>query len=69
MDNHFWSATGIIFTDGQFWAEQRRFALRHLREFGFGRRFPHLEGVVKEEIQDLLDVLNGRRVDKVTKDA
>jgi hypothetical protein len=68
-DDHFSCATGIIFPDGQFWVEQRRFALRHLREFGFGRRFLHLEDVVKEEIQDMLDVLNGRRVDKVTNDA
>jgi hypothetical protein len=57
-----------MFTDDQFWVQQRRFALRHMREFGFGRRFPHLEDVVKEEIQDMLDVLNGRREDKVTND-
>ena len=25
-------------TDEEFWQEQRRFVLRHLREFGFGRR-------------------------------
>jgi hypothetical protein len=49
--------------------EQRRFALRHRREFGFGRRFPRLEEVVMEEIQDILDLLNGRREDKVTNDA
>jgi hypothetical protein len=49
--------------------EQRRFALRHLREFGFGRRFPLLEDIVREEIQDILDLLNGRREDKVKKDA
>jgi len=55
---------GIIFTDEQFWVEQRRFALRHMREFGFGRRFAHLEDVMKEEMQDMLDVLNGRRQDK-----
>jgi len=55
---------GVLFTNDQFWVEQRRFSLRHLREFGFGRRFPHLEDVMKEEMQDMLDVLNGRREDK-----
>jgi hypothetical protein len=40
-----------------------------MREFGFGRRFPQLEDVMKEEIQDMLDLMNGRRVDKVTNDA
>jgi len=55
---------GIIFTDEQFWVEQRRFTLRYMREFGFGRRFAHLEDVMKEEMQDMLDVLNGRRQDK-----
>ncbi|XP_046733963.1 probable cytochrome P450 303a1 [Diprion similis] len=28
---------GILVTDGPFWIEQRRFLIRHLREFGFGR--------------------------------
>jgi hypothetical protein len=56
----------MILTNDQFWVEQRRFALRNLREFGFGRRFPNLECIVKEEIQDMLDLLNGRREDKVT---
>ena len=69
MDDHFWCTTGVIFTDEQFWVEQRRFALRHMREFGFGRRLARLEDVMKEEIQDMLDLLNGRREDKVTNDA
>nr|CAD7198873.1 unnamed protein product [Timema douglasi] len=29
---------GVLLTDAEFWQEQRRFVLRHLREFGFGRR-------------------------------
>jgi hypothetical protein len=37
-----------------------------MRDFGFGRRFSQLEDIGKEEIQDILDLLNGRREDKVT---
>jgi hypothetical protein len=57
--------TGITVTDEGMWESQRRFSLRHLRDFGFGRRFTQLEDIGKEEIQDMLDLLNGRREDKV----
>jgi hypothetical protein len=36
-----------------------------MRDFGFGRRFAELEAIGKEEIQDILDLLNGKREDKV----
>ncbi|XP_039763878.1 probable cytochrome P450 303a1 [Pararge aegeria] len=29
---------GILLTDGELWKEQRKFLIKHLREFGFGRR-------------------------------
>lgn len=29
---------GILLTDGDFWIDQRRFLVRHLKEFGFARR-------------------------------
>lgn len=29
---------GILLTDGEFWSDQRRFLVRHLKEFGFSRR-------------------------------
>ncbi|XP_058119792.1 probable cytochrome P450 303a1 [Anopheles ziemanni] len=29
---------GVLLTDEQFWQEQRRFIVRHLKEFGFARR-------------------------------
>jgi hypothetical protein len=58
--------TGIFFKDELFWEQQRRFSLRHMRDFGFGRRFCQLEDIEKEEIQYMLDLLNGRREDKVT---
>ncbi|XP_075227318.1 putative cytochrome P450 304a1 isoform X2 [Lycorma delicatula] len=34
---------GIIFTEGDKWLEQRRFMLRNMRDFGFGRRSDVLE--------------------------
>lgn len=48
---------GIFFQEGAIWKEQRRFVLRFLRDYGFGRRFNELECVIKEEIQDLLDMM------------
>uniref|UniRef100_A0A336LKB5 CSON011448 protein n=1 Tax=Culicoides sonorensis TaxID=179676 RepID=A0A336LKB5_CULSO len=29
---------GVLLTDGEFWQEQRRFIVKHLKEFGFARR-------------------------------
>lgn len=29
---------GLLLTDGELWKEQRRFLIKHLKEFGFGRR-------------------------------
>lgn len=34
---------GIFLTDGLLWKDQSRFTLRHMRDFGFGRRFDELE--------------------------
>ncbi|XP_055587550.1 probable cytochrome P450 304a1 [Uranotaenia lowii] len=48
---------GIFFTEGPDWKEQRRFVLRNLRDFGFGRRFEDLEMETRSEIETLLDVL------------
>jgi cytochrome P450 len=45
----------VIFTDGPAWKEQRRFTLRHLRDFGFGRR--SMETLIHEEARALLDVV------------
>jgi len=47
---------GIIFTDGQEWTDQRRFALKHLKDFGFGRA--GLEGVIQGEVEDLVKLLS-----------
>ncbi|XP_034485747.1 probable cytochrome P450 304a1 [Drosophila innubila] len=56
------SIRGIFFQEGVLWKEQRRFILRYLRDFGFGRRFDELELIIKEEITDMLDLIrNGPR--------
>ena len=44
-----------MFVDGEFWQEQRRFTMRHLRDLGFGRTSS--ENVIKEEIHEMLDDL------------
>ncbi|KAK5638646.1 hypothetical protein RI129_012941 [Pyrocoelia pectoralis] len=49
---------GIVFTDGDYWKEQRRFALRHLRDFGFGRRFSLTEQLLESEVKSLIDFIN-----------
>ncbi|XP_036673912.3 probable cytochrome P450 304a1 [Drosophila suzukii] len=48
---------GIFFQDGPLWKEQRRFILRYLRDFGFGRRFEQLELVIQEQLTDMLDMI------------
>ncbi|XP_026470621.1 probable cytochrome P450 304a1 [Ctenocephalides felis] len=53
-----------IFTDGNFWHEQRRFALRYMRDFGFGRRCPSLEAMINEELNDLINLLKNGPVEK-----
>ena len=42
-----------MFVEGQFWQDQRRFTLRHLRDLGFGRTSS--ENIIEEEIHQLLD--------------
>lgn len=49
--------SGIFFTEGKLWHEQRRFALRYLRDFGFGRRFQALEIEIQEEMRSFMDLL------------
>ncbi|XP_055852081.1 probable cytochrome P450 304a1 [Episyrphus balteatus] len=48
---------GIFFQEGPIWKEQRRFIIRYLRDFGFGRRFQELELVINEEIKDFIDLI------------
>jgi hypothetical protein len=43
----------VFFTDGPFWVEQRRFTLRHLRDFGFGKQ--SMEGFIMAEVEDTIN--------------
>lgn len=55
---------GIFFRDGPFWKEQRRFTLRHLRDYGFGRRFEELEAHINDGLLEFVDLVrNGPRFD------
>ncbi|CAG9768048.1 unnamed protein product [Ceutorhynchus assimilis] len=47
---------GILCTDNEFWQEQRRFLVRHLREFGFGSK--NMSVLVEEEVSHLVDFIN-----------
>lgn len=49
--------TGIFFREGESWNEQRRFALRYLRDFGFGRRFDSFEKEIEIQIQQFIDMV------------
>ena len=40
---------GVLFSDGPLWAEQRRFALKTLRDFGFGKA--KMEELINEEVE------------------
>lgn len=51
---------GVIHNDGPEWQEQRRFALRHLRDLGFGRTSS--EGLIREEIEDLTQEIRAHQL-------
>jgi len=46
---------GVIFTKDSTWTEQRRFSLRTLRDFGFGKT--KMEDMIKEEVELFLDLI------------
>ncbi|XP_049532231.1 probable cytochrome P450 304a1 [Anopheles darlingi] len=62
-EKHF-NRRGIFFTDGPAWKDQRWFFLRHLRDYGFGRRSEQYELEMEGELLQLIDVLQyGKRHD------
>lgn len=52
-----YNRNGIFFTDGGYWSDQRRFALRNLRDSGFGRRYQEYEIEVRDELQNLVAMI------------
>lgn len=48
---------GILLVDELFWQEQRRFIMRHLKEFGFARR--GMVEMIQNEAEHLLDDFRG----------
>ncbi|XP_069701144.1 methyl farnesoate epoxidase-like isoform X2 [Periplaneta americana] len=46
---------GITFTEGEVWHEQRSFAVRHLKQVGYGKQL--MEDMILKEVLDLLDTL------------
>ncbi|CAL8092016.1 unnamed protein product [Orchesella dallaii] len=46
---------GVLLCDGPVWQEQRRFVLKGLRDFGFGKE--SMEGMLIHELQDLQNAL------------
>ncbi|KAJ9576498.1 hypothetical protein L9F63_025608 [Diploptera punctata] len=46
---------GITFTEGEVWHEQRSFAVRHLKQVGYGKQL--MEDMIIKEVWDLLDTL------------
>ncbi|XP_049816508.1 probable cytochrome P450 304a1 [Schistocerca nitens] len=56
---------GINFRVGPELMEQRRFTLRYLRDFGFGRRSDHLESEIEAEMTELVELIRGERQDEV----
>lgn len=48
---------GILLTDETFWQDQRRFIVRHLKEFGFARR--GMSDMIQNESEHLLNDFKG----------
>jgi len=44
---------GVFFANGELWKEQRRFTLRTLRDFGFGKS--SLQGLIHEEAEECIN--------------
>ncbi|KAK4014851.1 hypothetical protein OUZ56_027361 [Daphnia magna] len=62
MARTFGEGLGIMFVMGQFWQEQRRFTLRHLRDLGFGKT--SIEDQMMGEVGDLIkDIENKSQSD------
>jgi methyl farnesoate epoxidase/farnesoate epoxidase len=46
---------GLLASEGPGWAEQRRFALRNLRDLGFGKK--SMEELIQEDVVEFIESL------------
>ena len=61
-DRSFGRILGVIFQSGQAWKELRRFSVRTLRDFGFGKR-SSTTAIMSEELAEFTAVLEGQMKD------
>lgn len=54
---------GIVYSEGEEWSQQRRFALRRLRDFGLGKS--SMENLINEEVDELLKLFD-KKLNKAT---
>jgi len=63
MGNEDGKSRGLIFSSGEEWKEQRRFALRTLRDLGFGKA--SMEDLMNNEANKLVEALRNKHEGKV----
>jgi len=55
--------TGLLFNDGDAWKSHRRFSLKTLKDFGFGKK--SLESVLLEEADRMVDFFVAKKSEPV----
>lgn len=55
-EKHVWFL-GVFSDDGPTWLYTKRFALRELRDLGFGRRSETYESILEEETNDFIEAI------------